>query len=29
MKYITTLEHDDFVLLMDALTKAREAGVIA
>ena len=28
MKYITTLEHDDFVLLMDVLTKAREAGVI-
>jgi hypothetical protein len=29
MKYVTTLEHDDFVMLMDVLTKAREAGVIA
>lgn len=29
MKYVTTLEHDDFVLLMNVLTKAREEGLIA
>lgn len=28
MKYIVSLNHDDFVDLMDALTKAREAEVI-
>lgn len=28
MKYMTTLEHDDFVLLLDALHKAQEQGVI-
>lgn len=28
MKYVTTLEHDDFVLLIDALRKAQEQGVI-
>ena len=28
MKYVTTLGHDDFVLLMETLTKARDAGLI-
>lgn len=28
MKYVTTLEHYDFVLLLDALRKAQEQGVI-
>lgn len=28
MKYITTLEHDDFVLLLDALSMAQAKGLI-
>lgn len=29
MKYNITLEHEDFILLLDTLKKAQESGVIA
>ena len=28
MKYVTTLEHDDFVLLLETLRKAQDTNVI-
>lgn len=29
MKYLVSLEHDDFVLVLDILKKAQESGLIA
>lgn len=29
MKYVVSLDHSDFVLLMEVLKKARESGIVA
>ena len=29
MKYVTTMEHDDFILVLETLRKAKENGIVS